>query len=87
METKYDSRTPEREVWGSILTRVAELHPWARYIYLPKSTGNTQKAVAPSRYDWKFVEWDIKPQPKQKTKKYDRQNWPQTGNSPILYII
>ena len=29
-----------------------------------KSTGNTQEAVAPSRHDWKIVDWDIKPQPK-----------------------
>ena len=33
--------------------------------YLPKSTGNTQEAVAPPRYDLKIVDWDVKPQPKQ----------------------
>ena len=27
------------------------LCPWARHIYSPKSTGNTQEAVAPSQYD------------------------------------
>ena len=26
-----------------------------------KSTCNTQKAVAPSRHDWKIVDWDVKP--------------------------
>ena len=33
-----ERRTPEREVGGSILTRVAVLCPWARYINLPKSS-------------------------------------------------
>ena len=28
--------TPEREVGGSILTRVAVLYPWVKYVYLPK---------------------------------------------------
>ena len=46
-----ERRTPEWEVGGSILTQVAVLCHWARYIYLPKSTGNTQEAVAPSRHD------------------------------------
>ena len=26
----------------------------------------TQEAVAPSRHDWKIVDWDVKPQHKQK---------------------
>ena len=26
----------------------------------PKSTGNTQEAVAPSGHDWKIVYWDVK---------------------------
>ena len=43
--------TPEGEVGGSILTQVTALYPCARYIYLPKSTGNTQEAVAPSQHD------------------------------------
>ena len=29
---------------------------------LSKSTDNTQKAVAPSRRDWKIVYWDVKNQ-------------------------
>ena len=32
-------QTPEREVGGLILTRVAVLCPWARHIYSPKSSG------------------------------------------------
>ena len=55
-----EGRTPEREVRGFILTQVAVLCPWARYIYFSKSTGNTQEAVAPSRHDWKIGYWDVK---------------------------
>ena len=33
---------------------------------LPESTGNTRKAVAPSRHDSKIVDWDVKPQHKTK---------------------
>ena len=29
---------------------------------LPKSTGNTQEAVAPSQHDWKIVYLDVKNQ-------------------------
>ena len=32
---------------------------------LPKSTGNTQEMVAPSRHYRKIVDWDVKPQNKQ----------------------
>ena len=46
-----EHRTPEREVGGSILTQVSVLCLLARFIYLPKSTGNTQGEVAPSRHD------------------------------------
>ena len=52
------SRTPERDVGGS------NLHPPCcvleqRHIYSPKSTGNTQEAVAPSRHDRIIVYWDV----------------------------
>ena len=30
------------------------------YINSPKITGNSQEAVAPSRHDWKIVDWDVK---------------------------
>ena len=36
-----------------------------RHIYSPKFTGNTQEAVAPSRHDWKIVDWGVKYQHKQ----------------------
>ena len=32
-----------------------------------KSAGNTQEEVAPSRHDWKIVDWNVKPQPKKQT--------------------
>ena len=48
------------------------LYPSARYIFIPKSTGNTQEAVAPSRHDSKNVDWDVKPQPKQTNKQTQR---------------
>ena len=54
MDQWLGPRTPEREVGGSILTQVVVLCPWARHSLLPKSTGNTQEAVAPSRRDWKL---------------------------------
>ena len=41
----------EREVGGSSPTLVAMLCPLVRFIYFPKSTGNTQEAVAPSQHD------------------------------------
>ena len=56
--------TPEREVGGSIPT-VALLCPWARHFTPRKYWLITQEAVAPSRHDWKIVDWDIKPQHKQ----------------------
>ena len=46
-----ERRTPERDVGGSILIQVAILCPLAIYIHLPKSTGNTLEAVAPTRHD------------------------------------
>ena len=60
--------TPEREVGGSKPT-AAVLCPWARHFTPRKYWLITQEAVAPSRHDWKIVDWDIKPQHKQ-TKHY-----------------
>ena len=46
-----ERRTPEREVGGSKPTS-AVLYPLkSKPLYSPKSTGNTQEAVAPSRHD------------------------------------
>ena len=60
-------RTPEREVRGSRPT-AAVLCPWARHFTPRKYWLITQEAVAPSRYDWKIVDWDVKPQHKQTNK-------------------
>ena len=59
-----ECRTPEREVGGSIPT-AAVLCPWARRFTPRKYWLITQEAVAPSRHDWKIVDWDVKPQHKQ----------------------
>ena len=59
-----ECRTPEREVGGSKPT-VAVLCPWARHFTPRKYWLITQEAVAPSRHDWKIVDWDVKPQHKQ----------------------
>ena len=59
-----ECRTPEREVRGSKPT-TAVLCPWARHFTPRKYWLITQEAVAPSRHDWKIVDWDVKPQHKQ----------------------
>ena len=59
-----ECRTPEREVGGSKPT-AAVLCPWARHFTPRKYWLITQEVVAPSRHDWKIVDWDVKPQHKQ----------------------
>ena len=59
-----ECRTPEREV-GSSKPTAAVLCPWARHFTPRKYWLITQEAVAPSRHDWKIVDWDVKPQHKQ----------------------
>ena len=61
-----ECRTPEREVRGSRPT-AAVLCPWARHFTPRKYWLITQEAMAPSRYDWKIVDWDVKPQHNQLT--------------------
>ena len=61
-----ECRTPEREVRGSRPT-AAVLCPWARHFTPRKNWLNTQEAMAPSRHDWKIVDWDVKPQHNQPT--------------------
>ena len=56
-----ECRTPEREVLGSRPT-AAVLCPWARHFTPRKYWLITQEAMAPSRHDWKIVDWDVKPQ-------------------------
>ena len=62
-----ECRTPEREVRGSKPT-AAVLCPWARHFTPRKYWLITQEAMAPSRHDWKIVDWDVKPQHNQPTK-------------------
>ena len=62
-----ECRTPEREVGGSKPTS-AVLCPWARHFTPRKYWLIAQEAVAPSRHDWKIVDWDVKPQHKQTNK-------------------
>ena len=59
-----ECRTPEREVGGS-KPIAAVLCPSARHFTPRKYWLITQEAVAPSRHDWKIVDWDVKPQHKQ----------------------
>ena len=62
-----ECRTREREVRGSRPT-AAVLCPWARHFTPRKYWLITQEAMAPSRYDWKIVDWDVKPQHNQQPK-------------------
>ena len=67
-----ECRTPKREVGGSKPT-AAVLCPWARHFTPRKYWLITQEVVAPSRHDWKIVDWDVKPQHKQKACR--REKW------------
>ena len=58
--------TPEWEVRGSRPT-AAVLCPWARHFTPRRYWLITQEAMAPSRHDWKIVDWDVKPQHNQPT--------------------
>ena len=49
----------------SSIPTAAVLCPWARHFTPRKYWLMTQEAVAPSRHDWKIVDWDVKPQHKQ----------------------
>ena len=63
---KYQLATINRS-WDSTLDKptAAVLCPWARHFTPQKYWLITQEAVAPSRHDWKIVDWDVKPQHKQ----------------------
>ena len=80
-----ECRTPEREVGGSKPT-TAVLCPWARHFTSRKYWLITQEAVAPSRHDWKIVDWDVKLQHKQnKTSGYWHFPLQSTGICPALW--
>ena len=56
---------------------------WPKPLYLKINIGQhdlstprkywliTQEAMAPSRHDWKIVDWDVKPQHNQPTNQHD----------------
>ena len=80
-----ECRTPEREVRGSRPT-AAVLCPWARHFTPRKYWLITQEAMAPSRHDWKIVDWDVKPQHNQRF----RMTWPKwafAGHSGMLNYL
>ena len=55
-------RTPDPEVGGRAPLGSNRVVPLSKAHLLPKSTGNTQEAVAPSQHDWKIVYRDVKNQ-------------------------
>ena len=76
-----ECRTPEREVRGSRPT-AAVLCPWARHFTPRKYWLITQEAMAPSRHDWKIVDWDVKPQHNQPT-----NNYATDCSKPIVLVL
>ena len=52
---------------GGSRPTAAVLCPWARHFTPRKYWLITQEAMAPSRHDWKIVDWDVKPQHNQPT--------------------
>ena len=80
-----ECRTPEREVRSSKPT-AAVLCPWARHFTPRKYWLLTQEAMAPSRYDWKIVDWDVKPQHNQPTNMSSCTLWSIIRLSPVKRI-
>ena len=74
-----ECRTPEREVRGSRPTATV-LCPWARHFTPRKYWLITQEAMAPSRHDWKLVDWDVKPQHNQPTNLYGPTVYVRSGS-------
>ena len=61
--------------WAKRGGTAAVLCPWARHFTPRKYWLITQEAVAPSRYDWKIVDWDVKPQQKQTKRGGRDEGW------------
>ena len=81
-----ECRTPEREVGGSRPT-AAMLCPWARHFTPWKYRLITQEAMAPSRHDWKIVDWDVKPQHNQPTVLMESAPKPKSSLSSIPLML
>ena len=77
-----ECRTPEREVRGS-RPNAAVLCPWARHFTPRKYWLITQEAMAPSRYDWKIVDWDVKPQHNQPN---HTETWPSSSQLTFMTV-
>ena len=58
-----ERRTPEPDVGARNLP--PPCYVLGQDTLLPESNRNSREAVAPSRHDWKVVDWDIKSQHKQ----------------------
>ena len=78
--------TPEREVRGSRPT-AAVLCPWARHFTPRKYWLITQEAMAPSRHDWKIVDWDVKPQHNQTPDCLARHRRVDVSLSLVFFIL
>ena len=81
-----ECRTPEREVRGSRPT-AAVLCPWARHFTPRKYWLITQEAMAPSRHDWKIVDWDVKPQHNQPTNVFVETPWYSRDVNPVNHFL
>ena len=79
-------RTPKRKVEGSKPT-AAVLCPWARHFTPRKYWLITQEAVAPSRHDWKIVDWDVKPQHKQTNQLCLSQRYYFTRQQQFIHFV
>ena len=64
------ARGPGFEITAAVLC------PWARHFTPRKYWLITQEAMAPSRHDWKIVDWDVKPQHNQPTLFGDEVRYP-----------
>ena len=85
-------QTPDPEVGGSSPTRVKPCcvieQGTFTQIVLPKSTGNTQEAVAPSQHDWEIVYREVKNQStNQPTRRHAKhmQNYEYLNWARIIY--
>ena len=80
-----ECRTPEREVRGS-RPNAAVLCPWARHFTPRKYWLITQEAMAPSRHDWKIVDWDVKPQHNQQPTAADQSEMYRRASTDSITI-
>ena len=63
-------RTPDPEVGGSSPLGSNRVVSLSKVHLLPKSTGNTQEAMALAQHDWKIVYRDVKNQSTNQHREY-----------------